>query len=772
MSRLIIDIGASANDGTGDNLRDAFNKVNQNFQTLFGVIGDDTSFSFTNLSDAPPSYTANQIFYTNSSASISARTLIPGSGIDIDTSVAGQLTISTSTTSDLTNHINTNDYVIGKSMQPDNPDATAAVAGWNLTYSSSPDLTVDDLLISKLYADTHYYIQDDPVILRPTPIGGRLTNEAISKEDAVLLSGSLMTGLLSLSGDTPTAPNHAISKGYLDSELAAISSDTIIEGTVNKFFSDSLAQDAISVDNTGTGFGELSYAAGVINYAKVTTNDIRTAFAAGPGINITDGTISVSELITPIVLQARGAISVSNIETGLGTLSYNSASGIITYSGIRNDQVRSLISVEKIPGTFGNLVYSVATGKITLSGVTSNEIRSQFTAGSGINIASGVISNTYDGFTNQKARDAISTFNTAGERLGAVAYDNSLGIITYTGPLKSEITNLFTTGPGITSTDIGSGRVRLSTVQDISLTSDVTFSTVNATTSITSPTFIGNLDGIATVATTVASLAGKTTDNLAEGSINKYYTSSRVKEDVNVHLQAGDGIGIIENAGKLMIYRTETYSNLTTTDVPEPTLLINTSNLYFTSERAREVISVVDATNNDDHATSISYNESTGVITSYGLTRTTFKELYNSANVPLEVDRVRGFFLNSFSGRFEYTFTATNEFFKLTFDPAAPTGYYTLTSNILVISETHDNSNQIWLPNHTGYTEFTCILYIVNSGTNLITIKNAAGAPITMPNGTASPETNTIVQPRAPNHVVQMLFDGSSWITLTQYTAY
>ena len=39
MSKQVINIGASANDKSGDPLRTAFNKVNQNFTELYALLG-------------------------------------------------------------------------------------------------------------------------------------------------------------------------------------------------------------------------------------------------------------------------------------------------------------------------------------------------------------------------------------------------------------------------------------------------------------------------------------------------------------------------------------------------------------------------------------------------------------------------------------------------------------------------------------------------------------------------------------------------------------
>jgi hypothetical protein len=46
MAKLTVNIGTSANDRTGDNLRTAFNKINTNFTELYTALGlDDASLN-------------------------------------------------------------------------------------------------------------------------------------------------------------------------------------------------------------------------------------------------------------------------------------------------------------------------------------------------------------------------------------------------------------------------------------------------------------------------------------------------------------------------------------------------------------------------------------------------------------------------------------------------------------------------------------------------------------------------------------------------------
>ena len=145
----------------------------------------------------------------------------------------------------------------------------------------------------------------------------------------------------------------------VNSQTGAVSLDTddISEGT-NKYFSNTLSRSAISVTDTG-GDGALSYnsSTGVITYTGPSATDVRAHFSAGTGITITDGVVATT--ITQYAdSNARSAISVTD-SGGDGSLSYNSSTGVITYTG-----------------------------------PSASEVRSHFSAGTGITITSGVIAST------------------------------------------------------------------------------------------------------------------------------------------------------------------------------------------------------------------------------------------------------------------------------------------------------------------------------------------------------------------------------------------
>ena len=86
----------------------------------------------------------------------------------------------------------------------------------------------------------------------------------------------------------------------------------------------------------------------------------------------------------------RGLISVTD-SGGDGSLSYNSSTGAITYTGPSATETRAHFSASNASGD-GSLSYSSSTGVFTYTGPSATETRAHFSAGNGIDITAGVVS--------------------------------------------------------------------------------------------------------------------------------------------------------------------------------------------------------------------------------------------------------------------------------------------------------------------------------------------------------------------------------------------
>lgn len=83
-----------------------------------------------------------------------------------------------------------------------------------------------------------------------------------------------------------------------DARLATKNADDLANGTTNKYFSNTLARGAISVNDAG-GDGSLSYnsGTGVLTYTGPTASEVRAHFSGGTGVTITSGSIAIGQEI-------------------------------------------------------------------------------------------------------------------------------------------------------------------------------------------------------------------------------------------------------------------------------------------------------------------------------------------------------------------------------------------------------------------------------------------------------------------------------------------
>ncbi|HJN54146.1 MAG TPA: tail fiber domain-containing protein, partial [Flavobacteriaceae bacterium] len=80
------------------------------------------------------------------------------------------------------------------------------------------------------------------------------------------------------------------------SSISNHTTDELVEGSNNLYFTDVRAQNAITVTNAG-GDGSLAYSAGTITYTGPNASDIQSYFSAGTGVSISSGTISIGQAV-------------------------------------------------------------------------------------------------------------------------------------------------------------------------------------------------------------------------------------------------------------------------------------------------------------------------------------------------------------------------------------------------------------------------------------------------------------------------------------------
>ena len=192
MARQNVDIGVQGNDGTGDSIREAFRKVNDNFRDLYAVFGQGDRIASTDLDDFPSDYsylttpppstfsttTSARTFVVNSTGDgVLAKDIVGSNGVTINNSSSGQLVISAGgakligdTSPAMSAPLNANTIPIGNVGDP----STANVNLFNSVHPATP-ITIDELVVTKGYADRRYLQQSGgstagQIRIRPEPV--------------------------------------------------------------------------------------------------------------------------------------------------------------------------------------------------------------------------------------------------------------------------------------------------------------------------------------------------------------------------------------------------------------------------------------------------------------------------------------------------------------------------------------------------------------------------------------------------------------------------
>jgi TfoX/Sxy family transcriptional regulator of competence genes len=225
----------------------------------------------------------------------------------------------------------------------------------------------------------------------------------------------------------------------------------------NKYFTDARARGAISLTVTGnSGASTYSSGTGVLNVPTYTLAGLggitATFLSGGAGIsyNSTTGVISYSGTIYTDV-------SIRALFSGSTGITYNSTTGAISYSGTvyTDSSVRALISITTT-GDSGASTYNNTTGVInvpnyTLAGLGGISLTS-LSGGTGItyNNTTGAISYSGTVYTDASVRALISA-------TGNISYNSTTGVIStsltqYTDALARASISLTTTGTSGAST--------------------------------------------------------------------------------------------------------------------------------------------------------------------------------------------------------------------------------------------------------------------------------------------------------------------------------
>jgi hypothetical protein len=293
--------------------------------------------------------------------------------------------------------------------------------------------------------------------------------------------------------------------------------DDLPEGTFNRYYSDSFIESYL-----GGGVG-VTFSDGDISIGQDvgTDRDVTFVRVFADLIGDVDGTVS--------------SLGNQNTSTLAEDPAATPTSGTMYFT---EDRARAAISAS------GDLTYDAQTGVISNSVdiLTETDVRGLFTATGDLNYNQSTGEFSLVKYTDTDARQALSVTDTGGD--GSLSYDNSTGIFTYIGPSAAEV------------------RAHFSATGDLNYNQSTgEFSVTNYKSS--------DFDN---------DLATKTTDDITEGTSNRYFAT----ELVDAHLTGGTGVsystGTISIGQAVDTSSDVTFNSVTLTDkvqIPNSSIDIN-----------------------------------------------------------------------------------------------------------------------------------------------------------------------------------------------------
>jgi hypothetical protein len=302
-----------------------------------------------------------------------------------------------------------------------------------------------------------------------------------------------------------------------DSKMAAADTDDLAEGASNLYFTDARARGAVSVTDAG-GDGSLSYDSST----GVITFTGPSAAEVRAHLSVADST-SIDMSLTDGEFSAVAKVDDLSIEI-------DAAEGLrVKALGIENSMLSGAISSDKLAELNSFDTGDLAEG----SNLYYTEARwdTKMAAADTGDLAEG--SNLY--FTDARARGAVSVTDAGGD--GSLAYDSSTGVITYTGPSAAEVRAHLSVADS-NSIDMAFAAGQFSAdvlVDDHSIEIDATDGLRVKAAGITNDMLSGSI-----ASSKLAELNAFDTGDLAEGS-NLYFTDARAREALSIVDAGGDG---------------------------------------------------------------------------------------------------------------------------------------------------------------------------------------------------------------------------------------
>ena len=384
MSRQIINVGATLNDGTGDDLRDAFIKVNNNFEELFtgGIAGTNIVILNNSISSIQGNINlepvgtnpvtignVNALLVTNSAVSTDPATgalqVSGGIGVLGNVNVGSRLNVSGATT--LANVVATNGFY-GVYFHSNGDPVTASLYTNANTAAYLPTHT-GDVSARYYYGDDYFYSNGDPII---------------NYSDANVASYlPTFTGIIQGTLSTSAQPNVTSVGTLTDLTVAGTANITYIRGSFGGPHNGTVGAATPNTGKFTTLTATTQYDGAVFGPLNGTIGATTPNTGAFTNITLNEGDASILRAATignsgTTLTGTLSTASQPNI-TSVGTLSNLAVSNTTFLNGLDNAtgpttgsvRVAGGMSVEKDLWVIGNVytsnIVSVGTSTLTIT---------------------------------------------------------------------------------------------------------------------------------------------------------------------------------------------------------------------------------------------------------------------------------------------------------------------------------------------------------------------------------------------------------------------
>ena len=505
MARQLVGIGSSANDGTGDTLRDGIDKVNDNFIEIYGKIGDGTTIgTFTTTG-----ITSTGDFTIDGSADI----ILDADGGDVffkdagttfgsATNTSGNLIVKSGTTTALT--FSGANVTAAGTIGSGAITSTGVVTGTGFTIGSAAILEAElEILDGATVTTTELNLLDGGTSVGASitlaDADGFIVNDAgtmktIPASDIKTYTGGSAADDLTV-GDA--AVTITTSSGNITIDAAANDSDIIFKGT-------DATSDITMLTLDGSEAGAAIFNSAITGGGLLTT---------GGNIVIPDaGNIGSASDTDAIAIASDGVVTFSQNPVGtLATAAQTNITSLGTLTALTVDDVAINGKVVTMTGSSSDTAVFTAGTNGTLSIVTTDAAAAaaniQITADGTAELAGTTVTLDSSGGITLDADGGTITFADAGSSLGTITSSG------YTGNVVGNVTGN-ASGTALTVTQA-------------------------AQTAITS---VGTLNGLAVAGSQTITMGSNRVTNVADPTSAQDAASKAYVDAVKVGLDVKDSV--------------------------------------------------------------------------------------------------------------------------------------------------------------------------------------------------------------------------------------